>query len=377
MIRFVCNCGRRLRARDEAALRRAICPSCGCPVGRSSTLDAAMRPKPLNPSERELPSSFAVVPLWNEGVAGAKTLPRYQVVSNEDTKTPPETNAGGDDTAAARNPGQAAARSERRRTRRRTGPLKADRKETLLFPFRCWRSIILLALLLAGSLGGGVIILVNVHLEPAPLTVILALAPAFVALVTCCAFWLVAFSATSRGEDSVIIGHSSFLRLFLVHVLRCLACFCALPVWILALAGYFWINAGEMASVDVLIVAELVLAAFLYWWLTLFAVTVDNSLRSMTPMGIVAAVRRLGIRPTLLATAAVVLALLFIGVPAALAFGSVPHNGWSLAPIGICCIALQIFLALLARSLGVACFLARINQPSVTVAASNLWNPDG
>src|SRR5262249_54853265 len=32
-IKFVCSCGKHLRARDEMAARRSVCPRCGAPVG--------------------------------------------------------------------------------------------------------------------------------------------------------------------------------------------------------------------------------------------------------------------------------------------------------------------------------------------------------
>src|SRR5687767_14255037 len=32
-LRFTCTCGKRLRARDEMASRRSMCPACGRPVG--------------------------------------------------------------------------------------------------------------------------------------------------------------------------------------------------------------------------------------------------------------------------------------------------------------------------------------------------------
>src|SRR5262249_51532561 len=32
-IRFVCRCGKHLRARNEMAARRSVCPRCGSPVG--------------------------------------------------------------------------------------------------------------------------------------------------------------------------------------------------------------------------------------------------------------------------------------------------------------------------------------------------------
>src|SRR6059036_1063667 len=32
-IKFICTCGKHLRARDEMAARRSVCPRCGSPVG--------------------------------------------------------------------------------------------------------------------------------------------------------------------------------------------------------------------------------------------------------------------------------------------------------------------------------------------------------
>ena len=357
MIRLVCNCGRRLRARDEAALRHAVCPSCGCPVGLARTTGAAPRPKPLTLDDQPLPGSgFAVVPLWNEGLAGSKVLPRYQVVTSEDAKALPESGAGESKNTAS---STQQAGAERRKRRRRGGPLQTDLKDTLLFPFRCWKSIPVLTLLLAASLGVGLMILVRSSLEPVSYRLLLALGPTFAALIGSCAFWLVVFASSVRGEDSIVVWHASTVREFFIHLLRCLACFCAGPLWILALAGVYWFHAGDLAIVDVVLLAGLLLAAALHWWLTLLAVSLDDSLRSITPNGIAAALRRLGVRTSLIATAAVTLALFLIGVPAGRAIVSVPHNAVSVGLLLICCVALQLFLAYLARSLGVAGFLAK------------------
>lgn len=353
MIRLVCNCGRRLRARDEAALRNAVCPSCGCPVGLSSTLNssATPRPKPLTLSERELPGKgFAVVPLWKEGLASAKVLPRYQVVTDDD--------ANDEGNAATRGPEQAAAERDRVQRRRRGGPLQIDWNKSLLFPFRCWQSITALTLLLGAAVGAGLLIVVNSRLEPVPLKVALSLAPPFAGLVMSISFWMLVFTSTARGADSFAFWHSSIVREFFIHFLRCLASFCTGPLWILALAGYFWFYSGDLKLVDKVILAELVLAAFLHWWLMLLAVTVEDSLRSITPNGISAALRRLGIKTALIATGVVVLAILLIGSSAGRTIISGPHDGRMLILIAICSVALQVFLALLARRLGIAYFLA-------------------
>src|SRR6266513_2910473 len=53
-IKFVCSCGKHLRARDEMAARRSVCPRCGAPVGIPSkqAANSAITAKPLTSAER-------------------------------------------------------------------------------------------------------------------------------------------------------------------------------------------------------------------------------------------------------------------------------------------------------------------------------------
>src|SRR5262245_27279124 len=52
-IKFVCGCGKHLRARDSMALQRAICPECGSMVGMPSLKPAhPAPPPPMTPQER-------------------------------------------------------------------------------------------------------------------------------------------------------------------------------------------------------------------------------------------------------------------------------------------------------------------------------------
>src|SRR5258708_4874807 len=53
-IKFVCSCGKHLRARDEMAARRSVCPRCGSPVGIPSLrpTHAGTVEAPLSPLER-------------------------------------------------------------------------------------------------------------------------------------------------------------------------------------------------------------------------------------------------------------------------------------------------------------------------------------
>src|SRR5258708_6600101 len=53
MIKFVCGCGKHLRARDDMAARRTFCPQCGSPVGVPSLKPHHTGAEgPLTPAER-------------------------------------------------------------------------------------------------------------------------------------------------------------------------------------------------------------------------------------------------------------------------------------------------------------------------------------
>src|SRR5262245_39207423 len=53
-IKFTCTCGQHLRARDDMAARRSLCPRCGRPVGvpTAQTSQRGAEAGPLSPEER-------------------------------------------------------------------------------------------------------------------------------------------------------------------------------------------------------------------------------------------------------------------------------------------------------------------------------------
>src|SRR5919198_406987 len=53
-IKFICGCGKHLRARDEMAARRSVCPACGSPVGIPSLQPTCPGATlgPMTPAER-------------------------------------------------------------------------------------------------------------------------------------------------------------------------------------------------------------------------------------------------------------------------------------------------------------------------------------
>jgi hypothetical protein len=364
MIRLVCICGKHLRARDEASLRNAVCPSCGCPVSKAATRnsdDPTLAQRPLTMKDGPFDGmGYVLVPLWEEGKPLSREVPRYKVVLVEESEFPAAIPYRAEDTAPV--PVMPLHRDRKRRKRRRSRELDTRLEETLLFPFYCRQSVVALALLLAFFVIVGRAVLASPEVLLAK--VILALVPLLLSACYCCAFWMVAFATTLRGEDSVVAHDGMTSVAVMAALLRCLLCFFAGPVWLLAIAFYYWLHCGNLTPVDYVILAELALAALLYWIFANLAVTADNSLRGLLPTGIAALLRRLGWKRSLRTLAALVLAILLNGGLGIYAVATMSESGWSWFLLFASCLGTQFSLALLARWLGVAMFLsARARQP--------------
>lgn len=361
MIRLVCICGKHLRARDEASLRRAVCPSCGCPVGKSRIHDDAAtgESKPLTMKDGPLGGvGYVVVPLWEEGQSSRREVPRYKVVTVEESTVPPAFPNLHEDVSAAPDVQLCARDKNRKRTRRRSKELNTSLEETLLFPLLCWRSVLFLALVLGFVVFCARAILANSNPDLLWVKLIAAFSVALFGVAYCGGYWMVVFRTTMRGEDSVVLWHGWASRDVFIHMLRCLVCFFAGPAWLLAIAGYYWFNGGDLALLDKLILAELTVAALMYWLFSLTAVTADNSIRSILPTGVVGLLQRLGWRASLLASMAVILATLLLAGACLYSLTTLSENGWSWLLLVTCCAGSQVFLALFSRWLGVQCFLA-------------------
>jgi hypothetical protein len=300
---------------------------------------------------------YAVVPLWEEGQAGARVVPRYKVVTLEESFVPPAPPGGNEDAPAVLDPGRLATVRNGHRRRQRSRELQIGLEATLLFPFRCWRSIILLSLLLSVSVGVALTMLAKPEPDSLAMRWALALVQTLLVVGYCCGYWMAAFATTIRGEDFVVVWRGWLTREVLVNMLRCLACFFAGPVWILALAACYWLYSGELTWVDTLILSELIIAALTYWMFALLAVTADNSVRSLTPTGIGGLLRRLGRRVSLLAAGVALIGIVPVCGLSAGALAAFSESGnWLLVPI--ISLGSQVFLALFVRWLGVECFLA-------------------
>src|SRR5262249_36587391 len=130
-IKFICGCGKHLKARDEMAARRSLCPRCSSPVGVPSLNSGQMAGSaPLTPLERL------------RLARNRKPLP-VEVPSSQPEGPPPAVTQ----TTEARVPrpvdGQGPARSSSPR-----GAGEGIWRRCLLSPFRAWSLWLPLALVL-------------------------------------------------------------------------------------------------------------------------------------------------------------------------------------------------------------------------------------
>ena len=369
MIRVVCICGKTMRARDEASLRNAVCPSCGCPVNKASNSKTGQ--KPLTMKDGPLGSiNYALVPLWEEGKASSKEVPRYKVVvvdeSSGPTTYPLQPDA--EPNIPVVNPLTLPAR-KRRKPRREKLELDTSNEVTFLFPLQCIFSITGLTFLLWIAFLTGQVMPFLTQSESILINGLTISLPILFSVCFTGGFWLTVFSATLRGEETVNayqsfgICHTRGLisKETMVGMLRCLVCFFAGPVWILGIAAYYWFYFGEMEFVDNCILLELVLVALSYWIFISVAVETEGTFRCATPTGIVNLFRRLGRKTTFI----FVLGTfgywsLIIGIGMWFSSGETEFGIW--LPLLISCFLGQVGLSLMSRWLGVCCFLSETKQ---------------
>jgi hypothetical protein len=294
-IKFICTCGKHMRARDEMAGRRSKCPRCGSPVGIPSLqpTHTGTAAAPLTPLERQrlasqrLPaaageSGTAIGPL-RPGVPAdhAATISRVQQVLASD-RTEPE----------------AWPRSDKQRPGK-TWKFESNWYECLLYPLRAWLLVVCLTVVLTLLTGAGAFLLPNVlmlyHSDPEQG---LALATYFLLPVVAFAytgtFFECAMSSAAAGEARHLHWPGANLSLVLGCGLTWLACFLAGPVIFATVGVRYWVLAGDVQTVDILIIGEFFLAAIFYWLCALMAVNERDRLRDVQPLRVARLAHRLG-----------------------------------------------------------------------------------
>jgi hypothetical protein len=337
-IKFICSCGKHLRARDNMAARRSMCPRCGAPVGVPSLrpTHAGTLAAPMTPQERRQLQHLGKRPdaLAEEPPATLTAdLPSFEPPAIS-VKQP----------SCVRLPRQ----------------LETDWLECLAYPFFNGKLLLMLAFVL--TLLSGAMILLIPQLPPFAamsadqwLTCSALLFTFFLFLVLACAIVECALKTALDGR-----GPGAYLPSGAIAVLKCvlrwLICFLAGPLVLLALAGYFWLYGGDLTPLDCAIVAELLVLAIAYWLLAMVCSCEHDRLRDANPVRVTQLLHRLRLRaivPVLIAPA-LACAHGAVSVFALAELHQHPFAGWLL--LAVCWTSGLFMLAALLRLLGVWCY---------------------
>lgn len=296
-IRFVCSCGKHLRARDEMAGRRSMCPRCGAPVG----VPAPRRPPPGAPAGLLTP------------VERCRTrrvvLPVDEVHEQVRTAVAPQAPLGWQAASVAEvspAPRRQVAGQLRRPRERHVAEIATG--EYLLYPVRALRPLLGLALLLSATTAGTVQVWqrlpdLEVDTATAWLLYMASLGVPFSALAAAGAFLDGVLAANASGQVRDVPRRRYLLESALPSVARWGFAFLTGPVAILALAWSYWLSCGDPLLVDRIILANMIAAAAGYWLLAVAAGGRGDGLLDANPVRVAELVEQLGGRAVALGAA--------------------------------------------------------------------------
>jgi hypothetical protein len=393
-IKFVCPCGKRLKARDNMAARRIMCPRCGNPVGVPS--HDPTKSAPLTPAERlrvqaRRPITFAH--LDEEEHQNQDAMP-----STRDSDSSPSNVRKSDFVRPGKSPASLTSRDSEleiqysdhsaqspavrvsadsvrllptERPKRGSGrqkqylsrykwPLEARWYQCLGYPFRAWPLVLGLATAMSLlTLIAALILprlLAEVEWDRVNLGVAIVciigplMIPAYV-----CGFLDCVLAASMAGEARHVYwpGNDLLLivRSFAAWVLAALSA----PIPMALIGFYYWLYCGDLHVVDWIILIELGLFGAGYWLLAVLAVSRRERLRDLNPWRVAELAELLGWRTFV---AALMAGLLFLG-HGLLAYWttSVLHDklGYGLLLAAACWISWMYWATFVFRVLGVWC----------------------
>jgi hypothetical protein len=309
-IKFVCSCGKHLRARDEMAARRSVCPRCGAPVGIPSKqpTQRGAPAGPMTPAERWLSRRRPVAPVEDDDTIliapaplaapgpAVPPVPRTEVVDLGAEAVPKRRPRPPLDLDSVR-----PTESRKQRVLRRKWALEQNWDQCLVFPFRALPIIAGLALFLGvlTALAGRVLpeVLAN-RPEGGGFWVIFGLymlGPVVLMGYTC-GFLDCVLASAAAGEAGVVAWPGKDLLLALKSCLWWLLAFLAGPVLPAAIAPLYWLYVGEMTTLDWIILYELGFFAVGYWLLAILAVSRSDRVSDLAPLRVLKLAERLGYR---------------------------------------------------------------------------------
>ncbi len=358
-ITFVCPCGKHLRARDELASRRILCPGCDSPV--------------------TVPALDAPVSETENGPAPVRNRPRVERPNAEPTgpifflvrSSRGDPNRVSDGTWVPLDdkhklPSAEHARRRRGQARRQiVWHLETNWLQCLLYPFRAWPLVVGLGAGLGMFASQAATYLAQLSErmaeDGASWTVLIGL----LGLGTVCytiGFLDCVLGSAAAGEYRHIRWPALSAGLVLRSCLTWLLCFFAGPVLFAGAAFAYWFHGGDPDLGDQLILGELSAAAASYWLLALLA-TAESRRVIAGPQAVAALFRRLGVGSCTLLLAALTLAF-FVGRFASNALEEY-HRSWfsggfRLGCAGVAGVYLAVFFL---RYLGIRAFHTRPAAP--------------
>lgn len=353
-IKFICSCGKHLKARDEMARRRSVCPRCGQPVGIPSgePTHPGTAAAPLTPAERLRLAA-------RRGAARA---------AESGTATPPQRRSAPPASAPRDRVGalMLALVTGRRAPGSRGGERALETRwhHYLVYPFHDWRVWVGPALLLAALAAAALLVGPRLFAEPPDdlaarwavrLSGALVL---FVVVGYPCNFLGGVLRSAAGGDGSAGRWAGHTFAGGVTAAALWLGCFLAGPVVPAAVAAAYWMQCGDPGLVDWLILAELGILAVGYLLLVLAAVSERGRLRDANPLHVIDLAHRLGFRAAAAALAGSALALAhgLLGMVAAEGLHRGPAGALLLAA---CCFSGMFWATVLFRLLGVWCHRSR------------------
>jgi hypothetical protein len=358
-IKFVCSCGKHLRARDEMAARRSMCPRCGNPVGVPSMrpTHAGTPAAPMTPHER---------------IRLNRDKPDHDIGEPDEVPTikiyPSLTQPARPSSSRADPPPSPKVYRRRRRQ------LEQHWYQCLTYPFLNWKSLFCFSLILSIGMAG--IVLTVQKFPPFSVSSMQNWFPwassvLFVVLLVAFAYAKVECALTSalagKGPACYWPGWSTADPL--KSSIRWLACFFAGPIVPAGLAVYFWLYGGDLAALDWAIIAELSVVAVAYWFLAIVSANERNRLCDTNPLRIAQLLQRLKYR----AVVPVLIAPAFVFAHALVVFFALtslhlsPAFGWLV--LMVCWGSVLFWSAFLFRLLGVWCYYAKPTEPIKSLRA--------
>jgi hypothetical protein len=379
-IKFFCKCGKKLKARDEMAGRRSMCPRCGSPVGIPSANPTQDGTKlgPMTVKDRlqfwktHLPSEAipkSLLPDEPKESVGRDPDALGEHAPNPMSTKPPASPPKPPyfDAPLNRSLIRQVLKSCRSISAPRERRLETHWYQCLLYPFRAWPLVFGLSGALAICAGLTALIHRQTQQSTQGIATIMVYAmwasvPLLI-LSYSCGFLDCVMAGALAGEFRHVRWPGRNLAMALKSCLTWATCLLAGPIVPIALGVYFWLQAGELEIIDWLILTELIVVAFSYWILVLLSVNAKDGIRYSNPLRVTELVGHLGWSSLGIALAAALVTLVHVllAITGLAGLQRDESGGWFL--LILCFWSGMFWATFLFRWLGIWCYRLELTAP--------------